>query len=271
MSGENVANVADAMQDDADGRQRSSIAFPYNNLGDAIEVAKSIHDNAGTGDCDDVQLSAWLTMSPKSSGYRVQLSASRMFGLVETAASRHKLTPLGRSIVDPQQERAARANAFLSVPLYKVIYDNYKGGVLPPAAALERDMVGLGVAEKQTGRARQVFERSAEQANFFEHGKNRLVMPAVAQREAPLPPPPPSEEQNNLGGKGGGGGDGFPPDVDPIIAGLLKRLPESGAEWPESERKLWLQLLEGSFKLIYRDKIAAMPSVPPPPPWNPQS
>jgi hypothetical protein len=69
--------------------------------------------------------------------------------------------------VDPQQEREARARAFLSVPLYKAIYDKYKGGVLPPAAALERDVVGLGVAEKQTGRARQVFERSAEQTGFL--------------------------------------------------------------------------------------------------------
>lgn len=264
MSGENVANVKDEMQDEADGRQRSSIGFPYNNLGDAIEIAKAIHDNAGTGDCDDVQLSAWLNMSPKSSGYRVQLSASRMFGLVETTSGRHKLTPLGRSIVDPQQERGARTTAFLSVPLYKVIYDNYKGGVLPPAAALERDMIGLGVAEKQTGRARQVFERSAEQANFFEHGKNRLVMPAVALREPPATPQDDTKNKNGGGGGEGGGGSGdggyVPPDVDPIIEGLLKRLPKSGAEWPEADRKLWLQLLEGSFKLIYKDKV-----IPPPP------
>jgi hypothetical protein len=27
----------------------------------------------------------------------------------------------------------------------------------------------------------------------------------------------------------------------------------SGNVWPEAERKLWLQLLEGSFKLIYKD------------------
>jgi hypothetical protein len=33
----------------------------------------------------------------------------------------------------------------------------------------------------------------------------------------------------------------------------LKRLPKSGDVWPEAERKLWLQLLEGSFKLIYKD------------------
>jgi hypothetical protein len=30
--------------------------------------------------------------------------------------------------------------------------------------------------------------------------------------------------------------------------------PKSGNVWPEAERKLWLQLLEGSFKLIYKDK-----------------
>jgi hypothetical protein len=35
---------------------------------------------------------------------------------------------------------------------------------------------------------------------------------------------------------------------------LLSRLPKSGDVWPEADRKLWLQLLEGSFKLIYKDK-----------------
>ena len=46
---------------------------------------------------------------------------------------------------------------------------------------------------------------------------------------------------------------GTPPDIDPIIRGLLARLPQSGDVWPGIERKLWLQLLEGSFKLIYKD------------------
>jgi hypothetical protein len=35
------------------------------------------------------------------------------------------------------------------------------------------------------------------------------------------------------------------------------QLPKSGDAWPYAERKLWLQLLEGSFKLIYKDKEAA--------------
>ena len=222
MAGENIANVADAEQDEADGRQRSSIGFPYNNLGDAIEVAQAIHSNAGTGECDNSQLSAWMNVSAKSSGYRIQISAARMFGLVETTSGRHKLSPLGLTIVDPQQERDARARSFLTVPLYKAIFDKYKAGVLPPAAALERDLIGLGVAEKQTGRARQVFERSAEQAGFFEHGKNRLVMPALALRDLPRE----KVDENGGGGGGGNGGGGSNVDqldLDPLLIALLKR------------------------------------------------
>jgi hypothetical protein len=45
-----------------------------------------------------------------------------------------------------------------------------------------------------------------------------------------------------------------PLEIDPIIMGLLDRLPKPGDMWPEADRKLWLQLLEGSFKLIYKDK-----------------
>jgi hypothetical protein len=55
------------------------------------------------------------------------------------------------------------------------------------------------------------------------------------------------------GGGAGGGGSGKTPEIDPIIRGLLARLPKSGDVWPEAQRKLWLELLAGSFKLIYKD------------------
>lgn len=246
MSGENTANAADAAQDEGDGRQRSSISFPYNNLGDAIEVAQAIHSHAGTGECDDAQLSAWMNLSPKSSGFRIQLSAARMFGLIETTSGNHKLSPLGLSIVDPQQERGARAHAFLSVPLYKAMFEKYKTGVLPPPAALERDIVGLGVAEKQKDRARQVFERSAEQGGFFEHGKNRLVMPAVAIRETPAADP-----LTDKNGGGGGGDDGLDSlGLDPLLIALLKKIPTSG-EWPAAQRVRWFRTFAMNVSQIY--------------------
>lgn len=114
--------------------------------------------------------------------------------------------------------------------------------------------MALGVASTLTDTARRVMERSAEQAGFYEAGRDRLVMPGFA-------PSAQAEDEalndDDQGGSGGnGGGSGKQPPVDPIIAGLLARLPKSGDVWPETERKLWLQLLEGSFKLIYQDKKA---------------
>lgn len=260
MTGENTASEeAKVVQSDEgnDGRDRSSIGFPYNNLNDALEVARAIHSNAGSGDCDDVQLSAWLGLSPKSSGYRVQLSAARMFGLIETVSGRHKLTALGKMANDPQREREARVKAFMNVPLYSRVYDEYKGGVIPPAAAFERDIVGMGVAEKQKGRARQVFEKSAEQAGFFEHGRTRLVMPGIASRpqDEERPREEPHEEEAAPKGKtgsGGGGAGGGISDLNPFIQGLLQTLPPPQSDWPAVDRAKWLQTAANIFDLIYK-------------------
>ena len=62
---------------------------------------------------------------------------------------------------------------------------------------------------------------------------------------------------NGGSGSGGNGGGRNPPEIDPIIRGLLARLPKTGDVWPESERTPWLELLKGSFKLIYKDKEAS--------------
>jgi hypothetical protein len=101
-------------------------------------------------------------------------------------------------------------------------------------------------------RARQTFTKSATYAGFIDPGTGRFVKPgnlgAPPRDEAPHPP----VRDVDYGGNGGGD----PPAIDPIIAGLLKRLPKSGAQWPKAQRKLWLQLLEGSFDLIYQDSEA---------------
>ena len=253
MAGENAASEqAKTIQTDdggGDSRERSSVQFPYNNLNDAIEVAQAIHDHVGTGDCDVNQLSAWLNVSPKSSGFRTQLSAARMFSVIEQSALR--LSSLGRMVVDPQRAREGRAKAFLNVPLYNLVYEKYKGGVLPPPAAFERDIVGLGVAEKQKERARQVFERSAEQAGFFESGKGRLVMPGFTARPDNPEGGKVEKSDGDKGKKDGGGGSDFG-GLNPFIVGLLQTLPEPQTEWAVADRAKWLQTAANIFDLIYK-------------------
>ncbi|MDG4889470.1 MULTISPECIES: hypothetical protein [unclassified Mesorhizobium] len=224
-------------------RQRSTISFPYMDLRSAVAFADAIHAHVGTGECDDDQLAAWTSQSAKSSTFRVQVYTARMFGVLEGDGPRHRLTELGRQVVDPNQARAAKARAFLNVPLYRAVFDKYKGGVIPPAAALERDMVQLGVAEKQRDRARQAFERSADQAGFFEHGRNRLVQPGVIAGETPQQQP--SAENGGNGGSGGGSGP-----KDPLIAALIQKLPQSGP-WDAVQRVAWLNLMKMAFQLTY--------------------
>lgn len=230
-------------------RQRSTVPFAYIDLENVMEVAVAIHDHVGSGDCDEHQLSAWLNKSQKSSGFRILLSTARMYGLIETdGAGNYKLTPLGRMAVDPTQAREAKAKAFLAVPLYSTVFDKYKGGVLPPASALEREMVQIGVAEKQKHTARLIMERSAQCAGFFEHGKDRLVMPGIVLDDrGDLP----REDKTNPQAGGGSGGSGKPP-VDPLIKSLVDRLPPPDTKWPRALRVKWLQIAANAFDLIYQ-------------------
>lgn len=236
-----------------DPRERSTIQFPYVGLDDAVEIATKIHFEAGSGSLSDDQLAPALSMSHRSSGYRTRISAARMFGVVDTTGGEHRLTELGKRIVDSSQERAAKADAFLNIELYNRVYEEHKGGSLPPAAALQREFVGFGVAQKQTAKARQVMERSADTAGFFEKGRDRLVRPTVrVDGEADKIQENGGEHGGN-GNGGNGGGDNPFADLDPLILGLLQRMPKSGQPWPILERSRWLQTLAMNLSFIHSD------------------
>jgi hypothetical protein len=82
------------------------------------------------------------------------------------------------------------------------MYKQYEGHVLPPAAAIQRQMETLGVAPKQTERARQTFSKSAQYAGFIDEGTGRFVKPAVGSTMNETADP------NRSGKPGGGGGSG---------------------------------------------------------------
>jgi hypothetical protein len=189
------------------------------------------------------------------SGYRQRLSAARMFGVIEHdrgGSSAVRLTPIGQMIVDASRQREARVKAFLSVPLYRKLHDHYLGKILPPATALTGEIILLGVAKKQADRARQVFERSAEYAEFFAMGRDRLVMPGGVSETAPSIEERSKEKETN----GNVGGQipptPPPPPRHPFIEGLLQTLPDSEEDWPAAGRVKWLQTAANIFDLIYK-------------------
>lgn len=243
--------VTEPKGDKARTREVSTIGFPYVDLEDAIQIARGIHETTGASPCKQDQLAAKLKVSMTSSGYRQRLSAARMFGVIEHdrgGSSAVRLTPLGQMIVDASRQREARVKAFLSVPLYRKLHDHYLGKILPPATALTREIILLGVAQKQADRARQIFERSAEHAEFFAMGRDRLVMPGGGSETSFSIEEKPKEKDAN--------GNGQPPPPTPprhpFIEGLLQALPEPEKDWPAAGRVKWLQTAANIFDLIYK-------------------
>ncbi len=160
------------------GRSTSDISFPYSDIGDGVKVAEGLLKGGGTALTRD-QLAAAMGQTPGSGSFNTKVNTARTFGILETSGGKYQLTELGFEIVDPNRQREALITAFLNVPLYRKVYEEFRGKRLPPRPhGLERAFVTFGVAPKQTQKARLAFEKSARIAGFYPGGdEDRLVMP----------------------------------------------------------------------------------------------
>lgn len=214
---------------DARHNDRSTIVFPYLDLDTAVAVARAVYERAGLGDCEVDELAAQMQQTV-SGAFRLKTATAKTFGVLEKGdRGSFKLSDLGRRIVSPETEDGARVDAFLNIPLYKAIFEKYRGHLLPPTKALEREMVNLGVAPKQADKARQTFERSARQADFFGHSEGRLVQPRLdrnpsQETSAPQPAPAATRPVADEPRKGGGSGREPPSSrLEYQLIDLLKR------------------------------------------------
>ncbi len=248
--------------DAAEGRQQSTIEFPYTDLDNAVEVAQGVH-RAGGPSCELEQLAAELKAEAKGGNFRLRVSGARLHGLVNSErGGKVALTELGHRIIDPSRAKQAKVAAFLAVPLYQRVYEQFKGSILPPAPGMERAIEGMGVGSKVKDRARQVMMRSAKQAGFLDSSPERLVKPSSRGDgdQAEIQPAQPtasnassSGPQQHRGGNGGGGSGG---SEHPLIQGLLLTLPEPGTEWAGADRANWLTMANSIFTMIYKGDAA---------------
>jgi hypothetical protein len=232
-------------------KQVSTIEFPYSDLETAISVAKGVHLLGG--ECDLDQLAAQLKHeSATSGGYRLKIAATKMFGAIDQERTRVKLLTLGERLIDDEQTKGAKVEAFLNVPLYKALYDKYKSSTLPPNSGLEAAIETLGVSAKTKDRARQVFQRSAKQAGFFDFGTSKLIMPANVKAPTKTPASGVETSEDATKTKRGNNRDS---DYHPFVEGLLGKLPDSDTErvWSLEARKKWLEAAAKVFDLMYED------------------
>jgi hypothetical protein len=113
------------------------------------------------------------------------------------------------------------------------------------------------VGTKQKERARQIFQRSADQAGFFAYGRNKLVRPIVDVQEAGRFAPGDLETaaRNGFGGYTPNDASGAG-NLHPLIVGLMQALPEQGKPWAEEKRRQWVTAAEHIFGLLYPDEEA---------------
>jgi hypothetical protein len=261
---------------------QSSVSFPYMDLDTAISVAQSIMDAGGVALTRE-QLAGVMKMSVGSGTFITKTATARIFGLIASVQGKYELTNLGFAIVDNDEnsQRAAKAEAFLTVPLYKRTYEEFKGKQLPPRAGLEHAFVKFGVAPKQAYNARLAFDKSANQAGFFPAGPDRLIEPILRGATGPTGPSGATGPASYVTGATGPTGASGPPagglhermsadlpvrprfyggsgeaglELDQLIVGLLRRLPKSGEEWGAEKRARWLQTLAANFDMVYQSE-----------------
>jgi hypothetical protein len=242
---------AEQVQPIADKRsvERSTIEFPYLDLENSFEIAEGVHSIGGSS-CEWDQLAGHFKQAAQGGGFRLRLICAKQFGLVAYDRGRIELTNLGLRSVDSQQQKAAKAEAFLNISLYKAVYDKFRGNTLPPIAGLEREMVNMGVATKQKDKARQAFHRSAKYAGFFEFGADRLVAPSlnsVSQLQSVVDA---SAVDQKVKVNGSNVGEDLY-SQHPFIVGLLSKLPEPESQWSAKDRAKWLITASNIFDMMY--------------------
>lgn len=231
------------------GRDVSTIGFPYVDLDEAIKVARAIHERGGGVPLERDQVS--VALNSAGGTLAVKLSAGRHFGLIDSAQGKWSLTPLGYEIIEPSRERAAKVQAFLNVELYKRVFDEMRGRLLPAKGGLEHAFTTYGVAPKQKVKARQTFERSARSAGFFPNGnEDRLVQPVTSPASAQVPDEGQVTKPSLINAEVAQVA-ATPIKMHPFIDGLLQTLPLAQTDWDSEGRAKWLRAAAQIFDLLY--------------------
>lgn len=252
---------------DAPTAGRSGIASPYFDLAASIAVAEAVYQKGG-GTASPDQLAHWLGYKSTASGtYLTRVSAAnKHFGLIETTGDQVNVTERARRILAPvmiEDVISAKVDAFLAVPLFARVFEQFKGNQLPPEVGLKNLFRSqYQILPDRVAQAVRVFLNSAEQAGFFSTtgDRSRLIKPTIsastpiAVHPTSALPEPKAEAEATLQyktpfGGNGGGGDGMD-GVHTAILGLLRELPPQGY-WPEPKKKRFLDAFKATIDFIY--------------------
>ena len=194
----------------------STTKFAASSLADSIAVAEAIHKKGG-GRASHDQLAAFLGYKSANNGsYLDRVASAKLFGLVEGARGDMTLSDRAEAILMPEYAENVRQhliNAFMAVPLFRAVYEEYHGKELPPPFGMQNALrTRFGITPSRLADAYRSLMDSADTAGLFEvrGSRTQLIIPTMASpKKAPDPETDlETPDATALGGGSNGGGGG---------------------------------------------------------------
>jgi|HubBroStandDraft_4_1064222.scaffolds.fasta_scaffold84592_2 hypothetical protein len=253
--------------------------YPVYDLNSCLELAKAVQEQGGNA-CNPQQLGAFLNYTNTSGGgFVARVAATKQFGLITSVNGLYQTTPRAQAILYPVTREAAQmalVEAFLAIPLYKLIYERHRGVRLPEEFGM-RNLMTTSYhvpSGERAARAYKVMMDSATQAGFFTATKGQrshLIEPIIGQGSTATVEPESSMPDSSDGGDDGDGGS-FSGESDqrgtrgrrndaqdqpnfdlshlhPTLRGLLLDVPPRGKPWPD--RKKWDEVWRSNVDYLY--------------------
>jgi hypothetical protein len=156
---------------------------PTLSLPDAVSVITHLYENVG-GDASYDTFAGLIENSPSSSTFHRKLAALKNYGLVTDENKHVKVSSLGDVIVaptSPDERMDALKKAFLSVEIFALLYDKYRGKLLPQDEFLTNVVTGL-VPKEFANTWIDRFKQSAKAAGLIrDRGDGKLQVREMAE------------------------------------------------------------------------------------------
>jgi hypothetical protein len=156
------------------------VEYPHCSWENAIRLAETISDLGNN--CSSQSCAAKLGMSAEGGGFNAMKTGAVKFGLISNENGKLATTSLFNEMhlaYDNEKKRRLAIGAFLSPPLFKKLWEKYRGRKLPTDMLSKILAADFGVMPKQSERIAFFFESGAKTVGLLGH--DATMLPEIAE------------------------------------------------------------------------------------------
>jgi hypothetical protein len=144
--------------------------YPDRTLSEVVGIAEKIAKDYG-GRINASNLASIFGIEPRGAGFQNRIDDIRSYGLMESEGrGYYRLTPLGERVVNGPDSLEAIKEAFLKVPLFKAMHEEFKGNLPEDKSAFTRRLQGITREQEEA-----VSIRAARLRNHYNDGLRYLT------------------------------------------------------------------------------------------------